>query len=65
MHLTGELTRNREVGYCFRADGLSLNQAIIANGAALACPRYDARYLHLETDGGPRAATSSECCKPR
>src|SRR5262245_61201436 len=39
--LTGEKTHGREVGYCFTSDGVDINQAIIASGAALACPRYD------------------------
>src|SRR4051812_9680007 len=40
-HLTGEKTHGREVGYCFTNDGVNINQAIIASGAALGCPRYD------------------------
>ena len=46
--LTGEKTHRREVGFCFTADGVDINQAIIASGAALACPRYDVRYLRFE-----------------
>jgi endonuclease YncB( thermonuclease family) len=46
--LTGEKTHGREVGYCFTNDGVDINQAIIASGAALACPRYDGRYLQYE-----------------
>jgi endonuclease YncB( thermonuclease family) len=46
--LTGEKTYNREVGYCFTRDGTDINQAIIASGAALACPRYDTRYMPYE-----------------
>jgi endonuclease YncB( thermonuclease family) len=45
---TGEKTHRREVGYCFTADGVDINQAIIAQGAALACPRFDARYVQFE-----------------
>ena len=47
-HLTGERTHRREVGYCVTADGTDINKAIIAQGAALACPRYDARYMKLK-----------------
>src|SRR5262245_1203820 len=42
--LTGEKTWGRAVGYCMTADGIDINQATIASGAALACPRYDDRY---------------------
>jgi endonuclease YncB( thermonuclease family) len=35
--LTGEKTWRREVGYCFTAAGVDINQAIIERGAALAC----------------------------
>ena len=46
--LTGEKTWGREVGYCVTADGIDINKAIIAQGAALSCPRYDARYIRFE-----------------
>jgi len=46
--LTGEKTWGREVGYCVTADGVDINKAIIAQGAALSCPRYDARYIRFE-----------------
>ena len=46
--LTGEITWKREVGYCVTADGTDIGQAIIAQGAALSCPRYDSRYLRFE-----------------
>ncbi|MBA4033535.1 MAG: hypothetical protein C0480_02870 [Bradyrhizobium sp.] len=46
--LTGEQTHRREVGYCSTADGTDINQAIIEHGAALSCPRFDARYLPFE-----------------
>jgi endonuclease YncB( thermonuclease family) len=36
--LIGEKTWRREVGYCFRPDRTDINRAIIAQGAALACP---------------------------
>jgi endonuclease YncB( thermonuclease family) len=47
-HLTGEKTHRREVGFCFLPDGTDINRAIIEHGAALACPRYDARYVSFE-----------------
>jgi endonuclease YncB( thermonuclease family) len=43
--LTGEKTYRREVGYCATANGTDINRAIIAQGAALACPRYGATCL--------------------
>jgi endonuclease YncB( thermonuclease family) len=43
--LTGEKTWGREVGYCMTTNGIDINQAIIASGAALACPHYDDRYV--------------------
>jgi endonuclease YncB( thermonuclease family) len=46
--LTGEKAYNREVGYCITAQGVDINQAIVAAGAALACPRYDGGYLAYE-----------------
>ena len=46
--LTGEKTWKREVGFCFTADGTDINREIIVQGAALACPRYDARYVEFE-----------------
>jgi endonuclease YncB( thermonuclease family) len=46
--LTGETTHRREVGYCVTADGIDINRAIIASGAALACPRFDDRYVPFE-----------------
>ena len=42
--LAGERTWSREVGYCTTAGGIDINKAIIAQGAALPCPRYDDRY---------------------
>ena len=62
--LTGERTRGREVGYCFRGDGLNLNQAIIISGAALACPRYDARYVALETEEARARLRRAKYCAP-
>ena len=46
------------------AGGIDINQAIIASGAALACPRYDDRYMRYER-AEPLAAQprSSYCVK--
>jgi endonuclease YncB( thermonuclease family) len=49
--LTGEKMHRRDVGYCTTADGVDINRAIIEQGAALACPRYDARYFPLGLEG--------------
>jgi endonuclease YncB( thermonuclease family) len=46
--LTGEHTWKREVGYCFTANGTDINREIIEMGVALACPRYDTRYVQFE-----------------
>jgi endonuclease YncB( thermonuclease family) len=46
--LTGERTWRREVGYCTTADGIDINRAIIEQGAALSCPRFDPRYLPFD-----------------
>ena len=46
--LTGEKTHKREVGYCTTAEGVDINRAIIEQGVALACPRFDRRYLPYE-----------------
>jgi endonuclease YncB( thermonuclease family) len=62
-HLTGEKTHNREVGYCVTADGVDINQAIIAVGAALACPRYDARYLRFELPDALAAQARAPYCE--
>jgi len=49
-YLTGEKTYKRDVGYCFTEAHVDINQEIIARGAALACPRYDTRYVEFETE---------------
>jgi endonuclease YncB( thermonuclease family) len=46
--LTGEETRRREVGYCVTSNGTDINREIIEMGMALACPRYDTRYVRFE-----------------
>lgn len=61
--LTGEKTWGREVGYCVTADGIDINQAIIASGAALACPRYDDRYLRYERADALAAQGRSSYCE--
>jgi endonuclease YncB( thermonuclease family) len=59
--ITGEKTQGREVGYCRNA-GLDLNRAIIAAGAALACPRYDPRYLDAETTNARQRLQQASYC---
>jgi endonuclease YncB( thermonuclease family) len=46
--LTGEHTFNREVGWCYTVNGRDVGAEIIRAGRALACPRYDSRYVELE-----------------
>jgi micrococcal nuclease len=46
--LTGEKTRDREVGYCVNADGQDIGQEIISQGLALACSFYSRRYIPFE-----------------
>jgi endonuclease YncB( thermonuclease family) len=60
--LTGEKTWGREVGYCLTPSGIDVNQAIIASGAALACPRYDARYLRFEQPAALAAQARAPYC---
>ncbi|WP_439395184.1 thermonuclease family protein [Bradyrhizobium sp. PMVTL-01] len=63
--LTGEKTYGREVGYCTTAEGTDINRAIIAQGAALACPRYDTRYLPFEQEAALAAQPRSFYCIER
>jgi endonuclease YncB( thermonuclease family) len=60
--LTGEKTWGREVGYCSTAAGTDINREIIARGAALACPRYDDRYLLFEQPEALSAQPRSSYC---
>ena len=60
--LTGEKTHRREVGYCTTAAGVDINRAIIEHGAALACPRYDARYMKFETEAALAAQPRAPYC---
>jgi len=61
--VTGEKTWGREVGYCVTATGIDINQAIIASGAALACPRYDDRYVRYERADALAAQSRSSYCE--
>ncbi|WP_156434789.1 thermonuclease family protein [Bradyrhizobium lablabi] len=63
--LTGEKTDGREVGYCTTADGSDINRAIIAQGAALACPRYDTSYAPFEQKAALAAQPRSSYCVKR
>jgi endonuclease YncB( thermonuclease family) len=63
--LTGEKTHGREVGYCFTSDGTDINRAIIAQGVALACPRYDDRYVRYEQAAALAAQPRSSYCVKR
>jgi endonuclease YncB( thermonuclease family) len=63
--LTGEHTWHREVGYCFTADGTDINRKIIETGAALACPRYDTRYLPFEQPAALAAQPRASYCVRR
>jgi endonuclease YncB( thermonuclease family) len=62
--LTGEKTWRREVGFCFTSDGTDINREIIEQGAALACPRYDTRYVKFEqADAVAAQARASYCVR--
>jgi endonuclease YncB( thermonuclease family) len=63
--LTGEKTYRREVGYCTKANGTDINRAIIAQGAARACPRYDDRYVPYEQAAALAAQPRSSYCAKR
>jgi endonuclease YncB( thermonuclease family) len=63
--LTGEKTWKRDVGFCFTSEGVDINQAIIAQGAALACPRYSTRYLQFETAEALAAQPRASYCLRR
>jgi endonuclease YncB( thermonuclease family) len=63
--LTGEKTHRREVGYCSTAAGVDINKEIIAQGAALACPRYDARYKPFEQASALAEQPRSSYCSRR
>ena len=63
--LTGEKTRRREVGFCFTADGRDIQREIIEMGAALACPRYDVRYVRFEQAAALAAQSRASYCVKR
>lgn len=63
--LTGERTYDRKVGYCTAADGTDINRAIVAQGAALACPRYDTRYVPYERVAALAVQPRSSYCVKR
>ena len=63
--LTGEKTRRREVGFCFTADGRDIQREIIEMGAALACPRYDVRYVRFEQAAALAAQPRASYCVKR
>jgi endonuclease YncB( thermonuclease family) len=46
--LTGRKTWDRQVGYCVTPDGQDIAEKLISDGFALACPRYDRRYVRFE-----------------
>jgi endonuclease YncB( thermonuclease family) len=60
--LTGEKTYGREVGYCTTAAGVDINKEIIAQGAALSCPRYSDRYLKFEQALAIKAQQRAKYC---
>jgi endonuclease YncB( thermonuclease family) len=63
--LTGERTYDREVGFCRTPAGLDVNREIVRLGAALACPRYDARYLADERPEARAVQPRSSYCVAR
>ena len=64
-HLTGERTHKRQVGFCFTADGVDINREIIEQGAALACPRFDSRYVEFEQADALEVQPRASYCLPR
>jgi micrococcal nuclease len=60
--LTGEKTHRREVGYCFTSEGVDINREIIAQGLALACPRYSTRYVEFEQAETKASQVRSSYC---
>ena len=55
----------RGLGYCVTSGGVDINREIIAQGAALSCPRYDARYLKFETEAALAAQPRAGYCTRR
>ena len=60
--LTGEKTHKRDVGFCRTESGFDLNEGIIEEGMALACPRYDDRYLSSEQASALETLERSSYC---
>jgi endonuclease YncB( thermonuclease family) len=50
-HLTGEKFHGMEVGTCTIPDGTDIAEVLVRQGWALACPRYDDRYVKFEEEG--------------
>jgi endonuclease YncB( thermonuclease family) len=50
---------------CFTANGVDINREIIEMGAALACPRYDTRYVAFEQQAALDAQTRASYCVKR
>ena len=63
--LAGERTWSREVGDRTTAGGIDINRAIIAQGAALSCPRCDDRYMPFEQAAALALQPHSSYCLPR
>jgi hypothetical protein len=47
------------------ADGTDINREIIEMGAALACPRYDTRYVPFEQEEARAVQPRSSYCVKR
>jgi micrococcal nuclease len=63
--LTGERSYNREVGFCRTSSGVDIGQAIVASGAALACPHYSTRYVRFERPEALAAQIRATYCVVR
>ena len=53
------------MGYCFTSDGTDIAEAIIAQGVALACPRYSTRYVASGTSEAQRTQPRASYCLKR
>jgi endonuclease YncB( thermonuclease family) len=61
--VTGEVNHDRQVGYCFTQETLrDIGQVIIEQGYALACPRYDVRYVKYEQPAALAAQYRARYC---
>jgi hypothetical protein len=55
-----------DVGWCITVPGgVEINRAIVESGAALACPRYDDRYVRFEQAGALAAQARAPYCVKR